>query len=135
LTDEQYDRVEYAARNRMSKEAGTHVLRLLEGGKIHAGRTTDPRALGETKPGSITIRPDQFGKSPGTLAFVLSHEAKHYQQFTGFIGELRWFRMGVNDEHGDGSVRKGHERDANAYSCAVSFGWRSPGLSHSCATP
>lgn len=121
LTDREFDRSEYAARNHLTTEAGQRVLTLLYAGAIHSGALV-PRANATTGFDShITINTHSrngnvFESHMALLAYVLAHESKHAEQFSGFAGlvnELR-FRFG-----GQG-FRNRIEDQAYAYGCANS---------------
>ncbi len=134
LTVEQWRRVEYAANNRMQKEARDRVLKLLREGRIHAGQMVDPASGAETRPGNITVQPDQFEVSPSSFAWQLAHESQHIEQFSGLTGQVQWRWMGLDDRFGYGLVRSGLEHDAYSYGCAYSYGVTNPRLLHICAS-
>lgn len=114
LTDKQWDRVEYAANNRMTKGARERVLALLNAGKIHAGlswfekamsrlKGTDPAGVTNNLTDHISIREDAFEYQPGNLAMLLAHESQHTWQPLLMTPSMV-------------------ERDADAYGCANTRG-------------
>lgn len=108
LTDRQYDRIEYAARNRMTREARDRILAMLRGGKFHAGFSLFNRlvhrgssAVTNTLTGYIQLREYTFDYLIGDLAFLLAHESQHAVQPFLMLKP---------------------ERDADAYGCANTWG-------------
>ena len=86
LTDAQWDRVEYAAYNRMTADARAKVLALLRRGKIHAKANLTVRgrpaaAEATVIPGHVTIDEGSFSYRIGDFAFVVAHEARHTEQW------------------------------------------------------
>jgi len=105
----QWDRVVYAANNRMTPEARAKVKRLLESGNIRAGFSLFQQArqaVKGSKPdatawlGNVEMRESTFDFSPGTLAFVLGHEIRHLEQ---------------------SGLSRGKEGDADAHACANTY--------------
>jgi RHS repeat-associated protein len=120
LTDRQFDRAEYSARNHLTPDARDRVLALLYGGKLHAGTLSDPKANAETGfDGHVTVNLSSrngnvFETSAAFLGRVLSHESEHVRQFSGVSGlvnEAGW-------RWGSQSFRNRLEDEAYAYSCA-----------------
>jgi len=111
LTDKEWDRVEYAANNRMTAAARERVLGLLKAGKIHAGLRWFDRILTPTEnPAGVTYRlgdvhiaEDVFEYQPGNFAMLLAHESQHTVQS---------LLMGPTMK----------ERDADAYGCSNTWG-------------
>lgn len=114
LTEEQWRRVEYAANNRMTREARDRVLGLLNAGKIHAGlswlqrtvsrlKGTEPAAVTSSITDNISIREDVFDYQPGNLAMLVAHESQHTEQSLLMTPSMI-------------------ERDADAYGCANTWG-------------
>jgi hypothetical protein len=110
LTDDQWDRIEYAANNRMTAGARERVLGLLSEGRIHVGlswlnRTLKPNAAAVTNvfTDNINISEVAFGYFPADFAFLLAHESQHTVQSV-----LMW----------PGNA----ERDADAYACSNTWG-------------
>lgn len=114
LTVQQWRRVEYAANNRMTKDARERVLGLLNAGKIHAGlswlqrtmsrlKGTEPAAVANSFTNHISIREDAFDYQPGNMAMLLAHESQHTEQ--GLLMMPRTV-----------------ERDADAFGCANTWG-------------
>jgi hypothetical protein len=108
LTVRQWERVEYAAKNRMTAEARDLVLELLYDGKISAADVVIvnfERMAAKASPLTrrITIAEASFAYSIGDFAALLAHEGRHTQQLFTWPGE-------------------GREADADAYSCAHTWG-------------
>ena len=111
LTDSQWNRIEYAARNRMTREAGARVMSLLNAGRISVGLTTWDRVsawLGGVKnPAAMSGHPgihltaQSFGQRLGDFAFLMAHESQHTVQPLFMLNK---------------------ERDADAYGCANTWG-------------
>ena len=121
LSDRQFDRAEYAARNHLTPEARDRVLALLHDGKVHAG-TLNARANAATGFDSqITVNTQSrngniFEAHVAFLGYVLAHESEHAKQFSGLgglISEAAW-------RWGPQSFRNGLEDRAYAYGCANS---------------
>ena len=122
LTDRQFDRAEYAARNHLTPEARDRVLGLLYGGKIHAGVLNNRKANAKTGFDSeVTVNlasrnGNVFEANVEFLGYVLAHESEHAEQFSGLGGLIneglwRW---------GPQSARDRMENAAYAYGCANS---------------
>lgn len=108
LSVREWDRVEYAARNRMAAEAQDRVIDLLFRGKISsvAGLTSRGRpALGVGFPLSDKVKIDAAAFSSlaiGDFAFLLAHEAAHTTQL--------FMRLSLR------------EANADAFACANTWG-------------
>jgi hypothetical protein len=106
LNDKQWDRIEYAANNRMTREGRQLVLDLLYRGKIHPGLSLQARIMDKItgRPSAaftnkitdnVHIAEESFSLRLGDFAFLLAHEGRHTAQSL--------FQR---------------ERDADAYGCA-----------------
>ena len=109
LTDNQWDKIEYAANNKMTKEARELVLGLLHRGKISPEKgliaREDAAGIGSPLTGKVRLDVDAFKYKTGDFAFLLVHEAKHTTQLFGsFVAP--WKR----------------EADADAFGCANTWG-------------
>lgn len=105
LSMAQWQKIEYAANNRMTAEVRDIVLGLLTDGKIspvdflpQAGAAADASPLF----GNVRITERAFRYSIGDFAFLLAHEARHTEQL--FMRPSR------------------READADAYGCANTWG-------------
>jgi len=122
LTDRQFDRAEYAARNHLTPEARDRVLALLYGGRIHAAVLSNRKANAKTGFDSeVTVNlasrnGDIFEANVGVLGYVLAHESEHAEQFSGvggIVNEVLW-------RWGPQSARDRLENAAYAYGCGNS---------------
>lgn len=109
LSIAQWERIEYAAINRMTPEARDMVLDLLRAGKISSTRGLRSKgqraaAIASQLPSRVVIAEEAFSIGIGDFAFLLAHEAQHTTQ---------WFmRPGMRDP------------DAEAFACANTWGVR-----------
>jgi RHS repeat-associated protein len=107
LTVAQWDRVEYAAKNRMTPEARALVLGLLERGKIHSkpgviSGFKQVAAVTSSLTKNADFAEETFSYELGDFAFLLAHEAQHTRQFFMSPGK--------------------REPDADAFGCTNTWG-------------
>jgi len=107
LSVAQWERIEYAANNRMTEEAREMVLDLLNRGKIRARTVVINRGRSVAAEASplmrrVTIAERSFDYGLGDFAFLLAHEAQHTTQL--FMWPTK------------------READADAYACANTWG-------------
>jgi RHS repeat-associated protein len=114
LSEQQWRRIEYAANNRMTKEARELVLGALNAGKISPGlnlldkvlsviKGGEPAGVTNTITDNIRIAEKAFKYGIGDFAFLLAHEAQHTQQPFLMLPGAK-------------------ERDADAFGCANTWG-------------
>ena len=131
LTVTQWNRIEYAATNRLTEEARAPVLALLHAGKIHTGLSPLTRALdwltrqgtaAEVRALQSDIYIDESTFSPqryslGDFAFMLAHEYEHTFQNKVLRANPRLLPGAIVWR-----LLRGHEHDADAYGCANAIG-------------
>ena len=120
LTEREFKRAEYAARNHITPGAQDRVLGLLYDGHLHSG-VLDRVANAETASGEITVNTQSrngnlFESHPALLGYVLAHESEHHEQQTGLQGIMNSIKAFFDKE----GTRREMEDAAYSYGCANS---------------